>query len=169
MTLQGGYDVTRFVGKVRKDLLCFICNKVPEEPRLCKNKYHIFCLAHISWHLRYSQTCPVCRDPLTLETLRRPTGFLKNYLHYLKIKCKLDNRGCLDVVRLKDLSRHVDQSEIAPVYMRSRYEKCEMVVKKSDKDNHQQYLYQFRNAKYLKGIKASQDKMKTSQHEIKVA
>ena len=79
--VQEGYDVTRFVGEVKEDILCLICKDVPKNPRLCRHKDHFFCLAHISQHLQQnSQTCPYCRDPLTLETLRRPAGFLKNYL-----------------------------------------------------------------------------------------
>ena len=171
-----GYDVSRFVGEVREDLLCSICQEVPKDPRLCKNKDHIFCLAHISRHLHQnSQTCPVCRDPLTLETLRCPTGFLKNYLDDLKIKCDHHDRGCPAVVRLEDLPRHVDQCEFAPVMCGN--EGCGMFVNKNEKDDHEKNHCEFRNTKChdYKGIKASQDEikanqveMKTSQDEIKV-
>ena len=165
-----GYDVSRFVGEVREDLLCSICQEVPKDPRLCKHKDHFFCLAHISRHLQQnSQTCPVCRDHLTLETLRRPTGFLKNYLHDLKIKCDHHDRGCPDVVRLEDLPRHVDECGFAPAMCRN--EGCEMVVNKRDKDNHEKNLCQFRIPKChdCKEMKASQDEMKASQDKMKAS
>ena len=156
-----GYDVSRFVGEVKRDLLCSFCREVPKDPRLCKNNDHIFCLAHISWHLNEnSQTCPVCRNHLTLETLRRPTGFLKNYLDDLKIKCDHHDRGCLEVFRLEDLPRHVDQCEFAPIMCGN--EGCGMVVNKRDKDDHEKNLCQFQIAKCFecKEIKASQEEIK---------
>ena len=140
---------------------------MPKDPRLCKNEDHIFCLAHVSRHLENSQSCPYCRDPLTLETLRRPTGFLKKCLHDLKIKCDHHDRGCPDVVRLEDLPRHVAQCEFAPVMCGN--EGCEMVVNKREKENHEKNLCQIRNVKYhdYAEIKASQDEMKASLDEIK--
>jgi hypothetical protein len=167
---EQGYDVNRFVGEVRNDLLCFVCHDVPKDPRLCQNKDHIFCLAHISRHLHQnSNTCPVCRDPLTPETLKRPTRILKNYLEDRKIKCDHHDRGCPDVVRLEDLQRHVDQCGFAPVMCRN--EGCETEVNKSDKENHEKNLCQFRIAKChdCRDIKASQNEMKTSQNEMKAS
>ena len=162
-----GYDVSRFEGEVREDLLCSICQEVPKDPRLCQNKDHVFCLAHISRHLQNSRTCPVCRDPLTPETLRHPTGFLKNYLDDLKIKCDHHDRGCPDVVRLEDLQRHVDQCGFAPVMCGN--EGCGTVVNKRDKENHEKNLCQVRIAKChdCRDIKVTQDEMKVTQNEMK--
>ena len=165
-----GYDIGRFVDAVREDLLCSICQEVPNDPRLCKNKDHFFCLAHISRHLNEnSQTCPVCRDPLTSETLRRPTGFLKNYLDDLKIKCDYHDHGCPDVVRLENLPRHVCQCEFAPVMCGN--EGCGMVVSKRDKENHETNFCQFRVAKChdCREIKVSQDEMQESLDEMKAS
>ena len=65
-----GYDVSRFIGNVRDDLLCIVCQDVPKNPRCCPNEDHLFCHAHILRHLQVnSHTCTVCRDPLTPETL----------------------------------------------------------------------------------------------------
>ena len=167
--IQEGYDVTRFVGEVKEDILCLICKDVPKDPRLCRNKDLFFCLAHISQHLQQnSQTCPYCRDPLTLETLRRPAGFLKNYLDDLKIKCDHHDRGCPDVVRLENLPRHVDQCGFAPVMCGN--EGCEMVVNKNEKENHEKNICKFRIAMChdCSEIKASQDEVKASQAKIKV-
>ena len=155
--------------EVKEGLLCLICKEVPKDPRLCKNKDHFFCLAHISRHLKQnSQTCPYCRDPLTLETLRHPTGFLKNYLDDLKIKCDHHDRGCTDVVRLEDLPRHVAQCEFAPVICGN--EGCEMVLNKRDKECHEKNICQFRIAKchYCTEIKACLEEMKANQDKWKV-
>ena len=166
--VQEGYDVSRFVSEVKEYVLCIICKEVPKDPRLCKNEDHIFCSTHISRHLQNSQTCPCCRDPLTVETLRRPTGFLKNYLDDLKIKCDHHNHGCPEDVRLEDLPQHVDQCEFAPIICGN--EGCEMVVNKRDKENHEKNLCQFRIAKCHDNqeIKASQNEIKASQDKWKV-
>ena len=156
-----GYDVSRFIGEVREDLLCIVCQDVPKNPRCCQNKDHLFCHAHILRHLREnSHTCPVCRDSLSPETLRRPTGFLKNYLDDLKIKCDHHDRGCTDDVRLEDLQRHVDKCGFTPVMCEN--EGCEMVVNKRDKDNHERNLCQFRVSKChdCRDIKTNQDEIK---------
>ena len=156
-----GYNVSRFIGEVRDDLLCIVCQDVPKNPRCCRNKDHLFCHAHILRHLQQnSRTCPVCRNPLTPETLRRPTGFLKNYLDDLKIKCDHHDRGCTDEVRLEDLQRHVDQCGFTPVMCGN--EGCGMVVNKRDKEKHEKSFCQFRIAKCqgCRALEVSQDEMK---------
>ncbi|XP_028414527.1 kelch-like protein 5 isoform X2 [Dendronephthya gigantea] len=153
-----GYDVGRFQGKVNEDLLCSICQEVPKDPRLCQHKDHIFCFAHISRHLvQNSQTCPVCRDPLTQETLRRPTGFLKNYWEGLKIKCDHHERGCPDYVRLEHLPKHVEECGYAPVMCRN--EGCDTEVNRRDIETHE---------KTCKNIQKNVDGLKMSQNEMNV-
>ena len=105
-----------------------------------------------------SHTCLVGRDPLTPETLRCPTGLLKNYLDDLKIKCDHHDRGCTDEVRLEDLQKHVDQCGLTPVMCGN--EGCKMVVSKRDKENHESNVCQFRIPKChdCRHVKANQDK-----------
>ncbi|XP_028412125.1 kelch-like protein 1 [Dendronephthya gigantea] len=164
-----GYDVHRFQEEVREDLLCSICQEVPKDPRLCQHKDHIFCFTHISRHLvQNSQTCPVCRDPLNQETLRRPTGFLKNYLDDLKIKCDHHDRGCPDYVRLENLPTHVKECGYAPVMCRN--EGCGTEVNRRNIESHEKYLCQFRIAKCheCEYIKESVNEIKASQDETNV-
>ncbi|XP_028416168.1 kelch domain-containing protein 8B-like [Dendronephthya gigantea] len=156
-----GYDVDRFQGEISEDLLCSICQEVPKDPRLCQHKDHIFCFAHISQHLvQNSQTCPVCRDPLTQETLRRPTGFLKNYWERLRLKCDHHERGCPDYVRLEHLPRHAEECGYGPVMCRN--EGCETEVNRRDIETHEKDLCQFRIAKChdCKDIKVSMAEVK---------
>ena len=156
-----GYDVRRFVGKVLDGVICCFCNDVPKDPRCCQKKEHahVFCHAHILRYVKEDyQTCPFCRDPLTEETLRRPTGFLKKYLDDLKIKCDHHDRGCTDEVRLEDLQRHVDQCGFTPVMC----ECCWMVVNKKDKEIHEKSFCQFRLVKCQgwSNLNVRQNKMK---------
>ena len=47
-----GYDVSRFIGDVRDDLLCIVYQDVPKNPRCCRNKDNLICHAHILRHLQ---------------------------------------------------------------------------------------------------------------------
>ena len=137
------YAVSRFVDEVNDDLICSICHEVPKNPRVCQNGDHLFCFDHITRHLdENSHTCPVCRDPLTPETLKRPSRYLRKSLGKLKIKCDHHDRGCPDVVLLENLQRHVDQCDFSPV--KCENEGCEMIINKRDKENHVKHLCQFK-------------------------
>ena len=123
------YVVSRFVDEVSDDLICSICREVPKDPRVCQNGDHLFCFDHITRHLHEnSHTCPVCRDSLTPETLKRPGRILKNSLGNLKINCDHRDRGCTDVLLLENLQRHVDQCEFSPV--KCENEGCGMIISK---------------------------------------
>ena len=137
------YAVSRFVSEVSGDFICSICREVPKDPRVCQNRDHLFCLDHITRHLHEnSHRCPVCRDPLTPETLKPPGRHLKNSLGKLKIKCDHHDRRCPDVLPLEDLQRHVDQCEFSPV--KCENEGCEMTINKRDKEIHVKHLCRFR-------------------------
>lgn len=125
-----GYDERRFEDSVRPELLCSICHDVLRNPKACQNKQHPFCYSCIIQHLENSQTCPVCREHLTAETLKSPPRFLLNYLADQKISCDYDSRGCPDYVRLENLQYHVDQCEFAPVLC----QRCRKVICIKDKD-----------------------------------
>jgi hypothetical protein len=165
---EGGYDESRFEGRVREDLFCSICKEVLRNPRTCQRE-HLFCFFCISQYLVLnSHTCPECRDHLTPETLKDPPRFLKNILSELKIKCDYNERGCLGYVQLGNLQNHVEQCGFAPVTCGN--EGCGTVVNKRDKEIHERELCQFRIPKChdCRDIKASQDEMKVSQYQVKV-
>ncbi len=155
---EQGYDERRFEGPVRQDLLCSICQCVLRDPRTCQNREHAFCLSCISQHLRYSHTCPECREDLTPEILKIPR-FLNNVLSELKIRCKFIERGCHGYVQLGNLQSHTERCGFAPVMCGN--EECRMVVNKRDKEIHESELCQFRIAKCHDGkdIKVSQNKI----------
>ena len=160
-----GYDESRFIPPVPRDLRCCICHDVLNDPRLCHNKEHQFCLSCITQHLGNSHTCPECREDLTPETLKHPQRFLKNRLGELKIKCDYIERGCPDHPQLGNLKYHVNNCGFAPVTC----EKCEMQINRKDKDNHEKSFCQLGAAKCQDcgNIKAGQDEMKVELCQIK--
>ena len=109
-----GYEDSRFEKDVDEHFHCSICFNVLKYPRTCKNE-HAFCLDCIGEHLRFnSETCPECKEDLTVATLRRPR-LLNNYLSKLKINCDHASRGCLEYIYVENLESHAGSCGFAPV------------------------------------------------------
>ena len=162
-----GYDESRFIGPVRRELFCIICRDVVNDPRCCQNQEHLYCLACITRYLLIPETqeCPACREHLTPETLKHPGRFFMICLSELKIKCDYIDRGCPDHIQLGNLQHHVGNCGFAPV----KCEKCDMQINRKDKDNHDKSFCQLGGAKCQDcgNIKASQDEMKAELCQMK--
>ena len=63
------YEDSEFESKVDDYLHCVSCHSVLHDPVQCQTNKHKFCRRCITTHLRDSQQCPTCEDPLTPETL----------------------------------------------------------------------------------------------------
>ena len=165
--LEADYDENRFQGPVRRDLICSICHEVLNDPRICQNKEHPFCLACILRHLQDSPTCPVCREHLTPETLKRPARFFMNCLLELNINCDYNDRGCPEYVQLENLQSHVDQCGFAPATCGN--EGCGMEINRRDKVNHEKNFCHVGISKCYdcRDVRPSQVEMKASEDEGK--
>ena len=132
-----GYEDELFQYPVGPSLHCCICTNVIKDPAMCHNE-HIFCRACITRHLMYSQTCPTCMQPLTVQTLRQATRGIRNLLSELKIRCKFVDRGCGMFIDLGDLERHVADCGFAPAVCSN--EGCQLEVNKQDLLHHETTL-----------------------------
>ena len=142
-----GYDDSRFEKDVDEDYHCSICFNVLKNPRTCKNNDHAFCLDCISEHLRVnSETCPECKEDLTVATLRRPR-FLNNRLSKLKINCNHASRGCLEYIYVEDLESHAGSCGFAPVMCSN--ENCGMVINKQEREHHETMVCEYRKEECL--------------------
>ena len=142
-----GYEDSRFEKDVDEDFHCSICFNVLKDPRTCKNNDHAFCLDCISEHLRVnSETCPQCKEDLTVATLRRPR-FLNNRLSKLKINCDHASRGCLEYICVKDLESHAGSCGFAPVMCSN--ENCGMVINKQEREHHETVVCEYRKEECL--------------------
>ena len=140
-----GYDDTRFEKDVDENFHCSICHNVLKEPRMCRNNEHIFCLACITEHLRVnSQTCPECKDHLSVDTLRK-ARLASNYLSKLKINCDHASRGCPEFTCLEDLETHVVNCGYAPVLCSNA--ECGMVINKQERVHHETTVCEYRRVK----------------------
>ena len=142
-----GYEDSRFEKDVDEDFHCSICFNVLKDPRTCKNNDHAFCLDCISEHLRVnSETCPQCKEDLTVATLRRPR-FLNNRLSKLKINCNHASRGCLEYICVEDLESHAGSCGFTPVMCSN--ENCGMVINKQEREHHEKVVCEYRKEECL--------------------
>ena len=142
-----GYEDSRFEKDIDEHFHCSICFNVLKDPRTCKNNEHAFCLDCISEHLRVnSETCPECKEDLTVATLRRPR-LLNNYLSKLKINCDHVSRGCLEYICVEDLESHAGSCGFAPVMCSN--ENCGMVINKQEREYHETVVCEYRKEECL--------------------
>ncbi|XP_028415404.1 TNF receptor-associated factor 3-like [Dendronephthya gigantea] len=138
-----GFDENRFDGPVSENFKCTICFNVLNDPKSCQNNQHYFCSACIHQYVQnYSQTCPECRQELTVETLVTPPRILLNCISELPIKCDHVERGCTARVQLEKLKNHLDECGFAPVTCAN--DGCDAVVNKRDRIHHETELCEFR-------------------------
>ena len=139
-----GYEDELFQYPVGPSMHCCICTNVIKDPVMCHNE-HIFCRACITTHLMYSQTCPTCMQPLTIETLRQAPRGIRNMLDELSIRCEFFDRGCRKFVQLGDLERHVADCGFAPAVCSN--EGCRLEVNKHDLLHHETAVCELRRVK----------------------
>ena len=157
LLMGDGYDPDRFTDRVLYGYTCSICHCVLNDPRLCKAEEHTFCSKCISQHLLNFQTCPECRQHLTLETLKYPGKYFQNVLSELKIKCDHANRGCLESVELENLLSHVNNCEYRPITCKN----CRLEVNAKDEDDHKKSSCQLggANIQDIRVMKINQKEM----------
>ena len=158
---ETGYDDERFEQIVSETLHCIICTNVIKDPVMCQRNEHLFCRACITIHLMYSNTCPTCMEPLTVETLRQARTAM-NLLSELKIHCEFYKRGCGKFVLLGDLERHVADCGFAPAVCSN--EGCQLEVNKQDLLHHETTVCELRRVKChsCSEIRQEMDTMKVS-------
>ena len=143
--MSTGYEESRFETKVDENLRCVICTEVLKDPVQCRRNEHHFCKNCIIEHLKHSQTCPTCQDPLTVDTLVKPQRFLVNTLSSLKISCDNAERGCRQVVELGLLNTHVVNCDFSPVPCSN--DQCDEIINRRDKEIHENKICEYRQVK----------------------
>lgn len=138
-----GYNTNRFKSTIDEGLTCSICLGVLKDPLQCENNEHYFCSGCIEKHLeKTSQSCPVCEDKLTGETLRKAPRILADLVSRLKINCDHATAGCTAVVELAALQAHVQDCDLMPVQCTN--DGCDEMVSKRDVNQHERELCRFK-------------------------
>ena len=136
-----GYPDEQFETVVNENLHCGICSCVFKDPVMCKNE-HFFCRGCITKHLENYHTCPCCNQDLTVETLADAPRILRNLLSEQRIRCDYHERGCEEIVQLRNLASHVAACGKAPVLCKN--EECSSEINKEDQFRHQNEECRFR-------------------------
>ncbi|XP_028411699.1 uncharacterized protein LOC114534456 isoform X1 [Dendronephthya gigantea] len=162
-----GYDDERFEQIVSQTLHCIICTNVIKDPVMCRHNEHVFCRGCITRHLMYSQTCPTCMQPLTIDTLK-VNRTVANLLSELKIRCEFFNRGCERFIELDALEKHVAECGFAPAFCSN--EGCGREVNKQDLLHHETAVCEQRRVKChsCNDIKREMDVFKVNLASINV-
>ncbi|CAB3977822.1 TNF receptor-associated factor family DDB_G0272829-like [Paramuricea clavata] len=122
---------------------CKICLKILHDPVQCQNNEHHFCRGCITGHLGNSETCPLCMEQLTLETLRPPSRIVASVVSQLKKpRCSHVSRGCEENVQVEELLLHEQTCGYAPVVCSN--EGCKETVNRRDKESHETEECKFR-------------------------
>ena len=139
-----GYPDEQFESVISENLHCGICSCVFKDPVMCKNE-HCFCRGCITKHLQNSQTCPSCKQDLTVESLSDAPRILRNLLSEQRIRCDHHERGCQEIVQLENLTSHVAVCGKSPVMCAN--ERCTSQINREDQFRHQGDECKFRKAK----------------------
>ena len=124
-------------------LCCKICFEVLDDPVQCQNNEHYFCRKCINKHLGNSETCPLCMDRLTVETLRPPSRIVLEMVSQLKKpRCRHVSRGCTENVEVEDVLLHEQTCGYAPVVCSN--EGCKETVNRRDQESHETEECKFR-------------------------
>ena len=137
-----GYEDERFQHPVGQTLHCGVCMNVLKDPVMCLRNEHLCCRACIIPHLRISQTCPTCMEPLTVETLRPPSRGIRRLLAEFKIRCEFYDRGCGEFIELENLERHLRDCGFAPAVCSN--EGCRLEVNQRDLLHHETVVCEHR-------------------------
>ena len=126
-----------------EDFSCKICLEVLHDPVQCQNNEHYFCRKCVTKHLGNSETCPLCMEQLTLETLRPPSRIVASVVSQLKKpRCRHVSRGCEENVQVEELLLHEQTCGYAPVVCSN--EGCKETVNRRDKESHETKECKFR-------------------------
>ena len=139
-----GYDDNRFEIVVSQRFHCSICLLVLKDPVMCKNQ-HYYCSQCIRKYLEKSLSCPTCLQPLAVDTLLEAPRIVKDYISELNIHCDFDSRGCLEMVQVEDLERHVASCGFSPAQCRN--EGCYAVLNSKDRIHHESEACDYRRTK----------------------
>ena len=137
----GGYREDRFQTSIAGNFICAICQKVLKDPVQCHNE-HYFCKACITQYLKNSQTCPVCMEKVTEETLIKPPRIVTNILNALIINCDHSERGCTQLIELVRLEDHTRSCKYKPVTCPN--EKCAKIINLADFEEHTSEVCEYR-------------------------
>ncbi|CAG2167110.1 unnamed protein product [Oppiella nova] len=108
---MSGLDKNRVIGVTDEELdeyTCGICLEVFVDPVVTQCCQQTYCSECMYGWLSDHNTCPNDRKELSREGLGRAPRFVVNLLNNMKVKCDFYANGCKSVVKMSELSQHID-------------------------------------------------------------
>jgi hypothetical protein len=102
-----GFEITRFDGQVKDELICSLCSGVFDQPIMIKGCEHTFCSECMRKSFDKKNTCPIDGRIISEKDLVPAPRVLKNLLKKLPIKCDFESSGCSLSINLDELNIHV--------------------------------------------------------------
>lgn len=144
-----GYNTNIFVSQVDRNLLCGICAGVFKNP-LVTHCGHTFCEGCLEKWLSTAshgdRSCPVCRCDVSLSKTA-PVLALREFIEGLSIECENAVNGCLTILKLADLERHLKSCDYTLVECSG----CDEMVAQSKIREHQSICVKLKNTSFFDG------------------
>ncbi len=103
-----------FAEPVPEDLQCGICLQAATDPVVTEDCGHLFCRDCIATALERKRECPIDRQPLTINQVRKDVRTLRKVMS-LQTYCLNKRSGCNWVGSYSDLDKHVDRCDYSTV------------------------------------------------------
>ena len=101
-----GFEIERFVCNINESLICQICCKVYEEPKMLSSCEHVFCFGCIEKYIINGNHCPLDQKKIDSSHIEEAPKFIHEFMSNLKIKCDFEEFGCKEVISLPRLMLH---------------------------------------------------------------
>lgn len=125
----------QFVEPCPDDLQCQICFSVAREAVVTDECGHLFCQICIATALEIKPQCPMDRNPLTWQQVRKDVRTQRR-IAALQCYCFHKGHGCTWVGEFGDLESHTEKCEHSPVDCTFAPHGCDAVVTKRNLAEH---------------------------------